>query len=81
MPNQHADAAGIDGGDFFEIQDDAILILAEEFDHSGIETIERRAHSQAPFELDDLDSVDGFRLDVQSTHPLRKREWSAIPSR
>ena len=51
MPNQHADAAGIDGGDFFEIQDDAILILAEEFDHSGIETIERRPMAKRPLSL------------------------------
>ena len=28
-----------------------ILILAEEFDHSGIETIERRAHAKRPLSL------------------------------
>ena len=70
VADEHADAAGIDGGDQFEIQDDAILSLTEKFGHGGVEAIERGAHGQAPVQLDQLHSVDGFGLNLQGAHFL-----------
>jgi hypothetical protein len=66
---QHANAAGIDGWDFFEVENDAILTLAKKFAQSGIKAIERRTHGQAAFELDKLDAIDGFGLNVQVRTP------------
>jgi len=67
MPDEHADAARINGRDFFQIEDDAILSLAEEFGHGRIEAIERGSHAQAATKFDELDAIQSFRLDIQVT--------------
>jgi len=79
MADEHADAAGIDAGDILEIEDDTILILAEEFDHGGIEAIEGRAHSEASLELDDLHTIDSLGLNVQVLTPWRSASSAAVP--
>src|SRR6266436_3096857 len=70
MANQHADAAGIDGGDAFEVENNFGVTLAEKFDDGGIEAIERRAHAEASGELDNFDAVQGFRINIQRCHLL-----------
>jgi hypothetical protein len=70
MANQHADAAGIDGGDGFEIENDFGMALAQELDNRGVEAVERRAHAEAPGEFDDFDSVQSLRINIQRRHPL-----------
>ena len=70
MADQHADAAGIDGGDSFKIENDFGMAMAEEFDDRGVEAIECRAHAEASGEFDDFDSVQCFRINIQRRHPL-----------
>jgi hypothetical protein len=70
MANQHADAAGVDIGDLFEIEDDFGVTLAEEFNDGGIEAIERRAHAEPSSKLDNFDAVHRFRINIQRRHPL-----------
>jgi hypothetical protein len=70
MANQHADAAGIDGGDAFEVENNFAVTLAEEFDNGGIETVECRAHAEASSELNQFDAVQSFGINIQRCHPL-----------
>jgi len=65
MADQHANTAGIDGWDAFEVEDNFRVALAEEFIDSGIEAVERGTHAEAPDELDNFDAVHSFRIDIQ----------------
>jgi hypothetical protein len=69
MTDEHTDAAGIDGGDAFKVQDDFGLALDEEFVHGRIEAVERRAHAEATCESDNLDAVQSSRVDIQERNP------------
>ena len=69
MADQHANAAGIDGGDAFEVEDNFRVALAEEFIDSGIEAVECGTHAKAPGKLDNFDAVHSFRIDVQRRPP------------
>jgi hypothetical protein len=70
MADQHANTAGIDSGDSFEIEDDPGMAMAEEFDNRGVEAIERGAHAEASGEFDDFDSAQSFRINIQRRHPF-----------
>jgi hypothetical protein len=70
MANQHANAAGINGGDAFEVENYFGVTLAEEFVDGGVEAVERGTHGEAPSELDYFDAVESFRINVQRCHPL-----------
>lgn len=72
MANEHTDAAGIDGGDAFEIEDDFRLAVVEEFVHGGVEAVERRAHAETTGECDNLDAVQSSRIDIQESNPSRQ---------
>ncbi len=70
VANQHADAAGVDGGDALEVENNFGVTLAEKFDDGGIETIECRAHAEASSELDKFDAVQSLGINIQRRHPL-----------
>src|SRR3974390_680248 len=65
VADKHANATGIDGRNFFEIQNDAVLSLAEQFGHCGIEPVEGGPHTETAGELDELNAVHSFGLDIQ----------------
>lgn len=69
VANQHADAAGIDGGDALEVEDDFAMCLAEQFVEGGVEAIEGGAHAEAPGEFDNFYAIHGFRINVQRRPP------------
>jgi len=73
VANQHPDAAGIDGGDAFEVQDNFGVTLAEEFNDGGVEAVERGTHREPPGEFDDFDAVESLYINVQRCHPLETR--------
>ena len=79
MAHQHADAAGIDGRDFFEVEYDFGIALAQEFVHGGIQAIESRTHAQAAFERDDLDAIHCFRINIQRRNPLAAEVTASKP--
>src|SRR5215472_80691 len=73
MADEHPNAAGIDGGDAFQVQDDFRLAVAQEFVHGRIEAVQRGAHAEAADERDNFDSVKSSRVDIQERNPSRQR--------
>jgi hypothetical protein len=79
MPNEHADAAGIDGRDAFEIQDDFGMGVTQEFVHGGIKAIERGTHAQATRDRNHFDGILRFDVDIQRGNPLAAEVTSGEP--
>ena len=74
MADQHADAAGIDSGDAFEVEDNFGVTVGEQFVHGGVEAVESGAHAQATFESDNFDGVQRSCVDIQLRNPLAAQE-------
>ena len=68
MADEHADAAGVDIGNSFEVKDDFGMTLADKFDDGGVKAIERGPHTETSPKLDNFDAFQSFRINIQRRH-------------